>query len=184
MKITLPMDKNTAAALTAGDNLLLTGALYVARDAAHKRLITLLDNGEPLPFSVVGETIYYAGPSPAPAGRVIGSAGPTTSGRMDKYTPALLDLGLVCTIGKGARSAAVVDSMVKNGAVYLGVTGGAAALVANCVKRSEVVCYEDLGPEAVRRIWVKDMPAVVLVDSHGNDLYAIGRAQYEIPFVE
>ncbi len=184
MKLTLPLDKAAARSLRAGENLLLCGAMFVARDAAHKRLIALLDAGKPLPFLIEGETIYYAGPSPAPKGRIIGSAGPTTSGRMDHYTPRLLDLGLRCTIGKGKRGKEVLESMKKNGAVYLGVTGGAAALIANCVQKSEIVCYEDLGPEAVRRIWVADMPAVVLADSLGNDLYELGRKQYERPFEE
>jgi fumarate hydratase subunit beta len=181
MNITLPLDEATARSLRAGDNVLLFGPMFVARDAAHKRLIALLAEGLPLPFSIQGETIYYAGPSPAPAGRIIGSAGPTTSGRMDRYTPQLLDLGLRCTIGKGRRSQEVLSSMKKNAAVYLGVTGGAAALIANCVTRSEVVCYEDLGPEAVRRIWVEGMPAVVLADTLGNDLYELGKKQYRQP---
>lgn len=181
MKVTLPLTESAARALRAGDNVLLTGPMYVARDAAHKRLLALIEKGEPLPFPIEGETIYYAGPSPAPEGFVVGSIGPTTSGRMDRYTPKLLDLGLRCTVGKGKRSAEVLASMKQNGAVYLGVTGGAAALIANCVKRMETVCYEDLGPEAVRRIWVEDMPAVVLADSLGNDLYELGKKQYRLP---
>lgn len=180
MKLTLPLDEATARRLRAGDNVLLYGPMFVARDAAHKRLIALLEQGLPLPFPVQGETIYYAGPSPAPKGHVVGSIGPTTSGRMDRYTPKLLDLGLRCTVGKGKRSREVLSSMQKNGAVYLGVTGGAAALVANCVKSSEIVCYEDLGPEAVRRITVEGLPAVVLADSEGNDLYELGRNQYRM----
>jgi len=181
MRIHLPLDEHTARALRAGDSVLLTGPMYVARDAAHKRLIALIEAGLPLPFPVAGETIYYAGPSPAPEGHVVGSIGPTTSGRMDRYTPALLDLGLRCTVGKGKRSPEVLASMRKNGAVYLGVTGGAAALAASCVRRVETICYEDLGPEAVRRIWVEDLPAVVLADSLGGDLYELGRRRYRLP---
>lgn len=179
MKLTLPLSASAAAELRAGDTVTLTGPMYVARDAAHKRLTALLDEGGPLPFPIEGETIYYAGPSPAPKGRIIGSAGPTTSGRMDRYAPRLFDLGLRATIGKGKRSKEVMASMKKNGAVYFGVTGGAAALVASCVTECETVCYEDLGPEAVLRIRVVDMPAVVLADSLGNDLYELGRKQYE-----
>jgi fumarate hydratase subunit beta len=149
----------------------LTGSLYTARDAAHRRLIEALDAGQDLPVDLNGQFIYYTGPAPAKPGKVCGPAGPTTSGRMDAYTPKLLDLGLRGMIGKGKRTPEVLKSIVKNGAVYFGAVGGAAALISRSVKRCEVVCYEDLGPEAIHRFEVEDFPAIVLIDARGENLY-------------
>ena len=177
-RVTLPLSKEDAQSLRAGDTVLLTGAVYTGRDAAHRRLAALLAEGKPLPFDIRGETVYYVGPAPARPGSAVGPAGPTTSYRMDAYTPPLLRLGLRAMIGKGRRSQAVIDAMKETGAVYFGATGGAAALIAKTVKKAEVVCYADLGPEAVHRFDVEDFPAVVLIDCLGNDLYAIGPAEY------
>lgn len=177
-KLTLPLSKEDALSLRAGENVLLTGAMYTGRDAAHKRLIALLEAGEPLPIDLAGETIYYVGPAPASPGHAVGSAGPTTSYRMDAYTPQLLAHGLRGMIGKGKRSQAVIDAMRAHGAVYFGATGGAAALIARSIVKAEVVCYEDLGAEAIHRFEVIDFPAVVLIDSEGNNLYETGPAQY------
>lgn len=177
-KLTLPLSKEEALALRAGDTVLLTGHLFTGRDAAHKRLIALLDEGKPLPFPIEGETIYYVGPAPASPGHAVGSAGPTTSYRMDAYTPQLLRMGLCAMIGKGKRSPAVIEAMRENGAVYFGATGGAAALIAKSITKSEVVCYEDLGAEAIHRFEVVDFPVVVLIDSQGNNLYETGPAEY------
>ena len=177
-KIALPLTEETAASLRAGDNVLLTGVLYVARDAAHRRLVEALDRGEPLPFALAGQTVYYMGPSPAPPGRVIGAAGPTTATRMDPYTPRLLAAGLRGMVGKGPRSAEVREAIRKYRAVYLAPVGGAGALLARTIVSSEVVAYEDLGPEAVRKIEVKDFPATVINDVHGGDLYEEGRKRY------
>ena len=171
IKITPPLTDKDVENLRAGDKVLITGVLYTARDAAHKRLIELLDKGEKLPFDVKGQLIYYVGPTPAKPGQVIGSAGPTTSGRMDAYTPRLLELGLKGTIGKGQRSAEVVEAMKKYKAVYLAAVGGAAALIAKTIKKAEIVAYEDLGPEAIRRLEVVDFPAIVVNDINGNDLF-------------
>ena len=179
-KLTLPLSREDALALRAGDTVLLTGPMYTGRDAAHKRLIALLAEGKPLPIEIEGETIYYVGPAPASPGHAVGSAGPTTSYRMDAYTPQLLGLGLRAMIGKGKRSPAVIDAMKQAGAVYLGATGGAAALIAQSIRSAQVVCYEDLGPEAIHRFEVVDFPAVVLIDSQGNNLYEIGPAAYRI----
>lgn len=176
--ISTPLSKEKATSLKAGDTVLISGVVYTARDAAHARLVDLLDKGEKLPIDVEGALIYYVGPTPAKPGQVIGSAGPTTSYRMDAYAPRLLDLGLRGMIGKGKRSQDVVDSMKKNGAVYLGAIGGAAALIARRIKEAEVVCYEDLGSEAIRRLVVKDFPATVVIDSEGNNLYEIGVKRY------
>ena len=167
----LPLDAAEARRLRAGDTVYLTGAMYVARDAAHKRLFELISAGEPLPVELEGETIYYMGPSPAREGRVIGSAGPTTSSRMDKYTPALLDKGLRVMIGKGRRSPEVKESAMSHGAVYLAAIGGAGALLSERIVSSEIVCYEDLGAEAIRRIGVRDFPCIVALDTEGEDLY-------------
>ena len=164
--------------LKSGDSVLLSGIIYSARDAAHKRLIDLLNEGRELPLNIKDETIYYVGPSPAKPGNVIGSAGPTTSYRMDAYAPALMDLGLKGMIGKGARNKEVIDSIVKNGAVYFGAIGGAAALIAKSIVKSEIIAYEDLGAEAIRRMEVKDMPLVVIIDSKGNNLYELGQKEY------
>ncbi len=177
-KITLPLTDKTIAGLKAGDNLLLTGTLYVARDAAHKRMIEQLDRGEPLPFDIKGQTIYYMGPTPAPPGRVIGSAGPTTSKRMDAYTPRLIDAGLKGMIGKGIRSQEVRDAMKKHKAVYLAAIGGTGALISKSIIKSEVIAYPDLGPEAVLKIEVKDFPVTVINDIYGTDLYEKGKKEY------
>ncbi len=177
-KITMPLTAEKAAELHCGDNVLLSGVIYTGRDAAHKRLTELIDAGKELPFDVKDSVIYYVGPAPAKPGQVIGSAGPTTSYRMDAYEPALLDLGLKGMIGKGKRSPEVIESMKKNGAVYFGAIGGCGALLAKCIKKAEVICYEDLGAEAVRRLEVENLPAVVVIDSKGNNLYEEGRKNY------
>ena len=177
-KITMPLTAEKAAELHCGDNVLLSGVIYTGRDAAHKRLTELIDAGKELPFDVKDSVIYYVGPAPAKPGQVIGSAGPTTSYRMDAYASALLDLGLKGMIGKGKRSPEVIESMKKNGAVYFGAIGGCGALLAKCIKKAEVICYEDLGAEAVRRLEVENLPAVVVIDSKGNNLYEEGRKNY------
>ena len=177
-RYTVPFDRETAAQLKAGDCVYLTGTIYTARDAAHKRMQEALDRGEELPFDISGNIIYYMGPSPARAGQPIGSAGPTTASRMDKYTPVLLDLGLRGMIGKGKRSDAVRDAVIRNGAVYFAAVGGAGALLSKSIIRSEVIAYEDLGTEAVRRLTVRDFPVIVVMDSQGNDLYKTALEQY------
>lgn len=177
-KITLPCTKEDLAPLKAGDIVRVSGTVYTARDAAHKRMMELLDAGKPLPFEIEGSAIYYVGPTPEKPGRVIGSAGPTTSGRMDAYAPRLLDLGEAIMIGKGARNQAVKDSVVKNGAVYLAALGGAGALMSGSVQELEIICWEDLGCEAVRRLKVEDMPLTVILDAHGGDLYESGPKAY------
>lgn len=169
--IQVPIQKEDAKNLRAGDYVYLTGTIYTARDAAHKRMQETLDAEESLPIDMEGTVIYYMGPSPAREGRPIGSAGPTTSSRMDKYAPNLLDLGLGAMIGKGKRSQSVIDSIIKNKAVYFAAIGGAGALLSKCIKKSEVVAYEDLGTEAIRKLEVVDFPVVVVIDSEGNDLY-------------
>jgi len=177
-KINLPLTDETSRDLKAGDNLLLTGVMYVARDAAHKRMIEALDQGKHLPFDIKGATVYFMGPSPAKPGQPIGSAGPTTSGRMDSYSPRLIAEGLKGMIGKGMRSQAVKDAMKKYKAVYLAAVGGAGALISKSIKKSEVVAYEELGAEAVLRLEVKDFPATVINDVYGGDLYEEGKAKY------
>ena len=177
-KITMPLTAEKTKELHTGDNVLISGVIYTGRDAAHKRLVELIQEGKPLPVDVKDSVIYYVGPAPAKPGQVIGSAGPTTSYRMDAYAPALLDLGLKGMIGKGKRSPEVIESMKKNGAVYFGAIGGAGALLAKCIKKAEIVCYEDLGAEAVRRLEVENLPVVVVIDSQGNNLYEDGRKQY------
>ena len=167
----VPMTKEKAASLKAGDYVYLTGTIYTARDAAHKRMDEALDRGEALPFDIEGSIIYYMGPSPAREGRPIGSAGPTTASRMDKYTPRLLDLGMRAMIGKGKRSRDVMDAIVRGGAVYFAAVGGAGAILSKCVLSSEIVAYEDLGTEAVRRLTIQDFPVVVVMDTLGNNLY-------------
>jgi fumarate hydratase subunit beta len=179
-KITLPLTDEVLGGLRAGDNLLLSGVIYVARDAAHKRMVDALDRGQPLPFDIKGATLYYMGPTPARPGRAIGSAGPTTSGRMDAYAPRLMAEGLKGMIGKGLRSQAVRDAMVKHRAVYLGAIGGAGAIISRSIKKSEVVAYEELGAEAVRRLEVEDFPVTVVNDVHGGDLYEEGKARYRV----
>lgn len=178
IKINTPLTIDTTMKLKAGDRVLITGNIYTARDAAHKRLIELLDKDEELPIDVNNAIIYYVGPTPEKIGEVIGSAGPTTSYRMDAYTPKLLDLGLKGMIGKGKRDEAVVESMIKNKAVYFGAIGGAAALIGKSIKKAEIIAYEDLGSEAIRKLYVEDFPAVVVIDSEGNNLYEIGREEY------
>ncbi len=177
-KITVPLKENIAKTLRAGDSVLISGIIYTARDAAHERMTRNFKNGVPFPIDLKNQVIYYAGPCPAKPGEVIGSCGPTTAGRMDAYTPLLLDNGLGAMIGKGARSKAVVDVMKRNGAVYFGAIGGAGALIAESIKKAEVIAYDDLGTEAIRRLEVIDFPAVVLMDCEGNDLYEMGQAQY------
>ena len=177
--IQVPISKEDARSLKSGDYVYLTGTIYTARDAAHKRLKETLDHGENLPMPIEENVIYYMGPSPAREGRPIGSAGPTTASRMDKYAPELLDLGLGAMIGKGKRSQAVKDSIVKNGAVYFAAIGGAGALLSKCIVSSEVIAYEDLGAEAIRKLEVKDFPVVVVIDSNGNDLYDTAVKQYK-----
>jgi fumarate hydratase subunit beta len=177
-RIRLPLDRETAAVLEAGDAVILSGVVYTARDAAHRRLVELLDRGEPLPFPIADACLYYTGPTPAAPGRIIGSAGPTTSYRMDPYTPRLLGLGLRGMIGKGKRSALVVEAMRQAGAVYLGAIGGAGALLAERILASDIIACEDLGAEAIRRLVVEDFPVTVIIDSRGNNLYETGPAAY------
>ena len=174
-----PLTDADVEKLKIGDSVRLSGVIYTARDAAHKRMIEGLDKGEPLPFDIRGSLVYYVGPSPTMPGRVIGSAGPTTAYRMDPYAPRLMEIGMKGMIAKGKRSDAVKEAMKKHKVVYLGATGGAAALIAKCVKKCDVIAYEDLGPEAVRRLEVEEMPLVVVTDCHGGDLYIEGRKQYE-----
>ena len=177
-RITTPIDSSDLENLTAGDTVLLSGIVYTARDQAHKRLFEAYQRGEPLPFELKGSAIYYVGPTPEKEGEVIGSAGPTTSGRMDSYSPLLLDLGNKIMIGKGKRSQAVKDAIIKNKAVYLGAIGGAGALMAESIKSVEIIAWPDLGCEAVRKMEVKDMPLTVVIDTKGNDLYISGPEKY------
>jgi fumarate hydratase subunit beta len=170
-KITAPFDSDTARSLHSGDMVYISGVIYTARDAAHKRMNETLDKGESLPLDISGNVIYYMGPSPAREGRPIGSAGPTTASRMDKYAPRLLDMGLIGMVGKGKRSKEVIDAIVRNGAVYMAAIGGAGALLSKAIVKSEVIAYDDLGTEAIRRLEVKDFPAIVVIDSEGNNLY-------------
>lgn len=170
-RINVPMSKETAQNLRIGDYVYLSGTIYTARDAAHKRMQEALANGQELPFDIKGNIIYYMGPSPAREGRVIGSAGPTTASRMDKYTPQLLDLGMSAMIGKGKRTQEVADAIVRNQAVYFAAVGGAGALLSKCITDSEIVAYEDLGAEAVRKLMVKDFPVIVVMDALGGNLY-------------
>ncbi len=164
--------------LRAGDRVVLSGTIYTARDAAHKRLFALLDRGEELPFPLKGAVIYYAGPTPAQQGMAVGACGPTTSGRMDPYAPRLLDLGLTAMIGKGDRSPAVREAIVRNGACYFAAVGGAGALIARCIETAEVIAFDDLGCESVKRMTVKDLPLTVAIDCAGGDLYETGREAY------
>lgn len=169
--ITVPFDKETAKSLKAGDYVYLTGVIYTARDAAHKRMDEALNNGDKLPIDIEGNVIYYMGPSPAREGRPIGSAGPTTATRMDKYTPRLLDMGLTGMIGKGKRQPKVKEAIVRNNAVYFAAVGGAGALLSQRILKSDVVAYDDLGTEAIRRLEVENFPVIVVIDAEGNDLY-------------
>ncbi len=177
--IASPLEPEVVEKLKAGDQIFISGTIYVARDAAHKRMVQALDKGERLPFDIAGQTVYYMGPSPAKPGQVIGSAGPTTSGRMDVYTPRLLAAGLRAMIGKGGRSLAVKEAMKKYRAVYLAAIGGAGALITKSIKKAEVVAYDDLGAEAIRRLEVEDFPAIVVNDIYGGDLYEEGKAKYQ-----
>lgn len=170
-KITLPIKDEDIQNLKAGDSVLLTGTILTGRDAAHKRLFELIEQGKPLPVAVEGELIYYVGPAPAKPGYAVGPAGPTSSYRMDKYTPALLDLGMKGMIGKGARNQEVIDSIVKNKAIYFAAIGGAAALIAKSIRSEEILCYEDLGTEAIRRYTVEDFPCIVAIDCEGRNVY-------------
>ena len=176
--ISAPVGRETAEELRAGDYVYITGTIYTARDAAHKRMQETLQRGEALPLEMKENVIYYMGPSPAREGRPIGSAGPTTASRMDKYAPELLDLGLGAMIGKGKRSQEVKDAIVRNGSVYFAAVGGAGALLAKCIKKAELVAYEDLQSEALRRLYVEEMPLIVIIDCEGNNLYEQGRESY------
>ena len=177
-QISVPIKKEDALSLRAGDYVTLTGTIYTARDAAHKRMQEALDAGESLPIEMQGNVIYYMGPSPAREGRPIGSAGPTTASRMDKYAPGLLNLGLKGMIGKGKRSQEVRDAIVRNGAVYFAAVGGAGALLSRAITSSEVIAYDDLGTEAIRKLTVKDFPAIVVIDAEGNNLYETAVKEY------
>lgn len=176
--ITVPVVKEEIQDLRAGDYVYLTGVIYTARDAAHKRMDEALSEGKELPLDIKNQMIYYMGPSPAREGRPIGSAGPTTASRMDKYAPRLLDLGLGGMIGKGKRSQAVRDAIVRNKAVYFAAVGGAGALLSKCIKKAEVIAYDDLGTEAIRRLEIEDLPAIVVIDSEGNNLYETAVKEY------
>ncbi|GGK27794.1 fumarate hydratase [Caldalkalibacillus thermarum] len=179
-KLTTPLTDEQIRSLKAGDQVTITGVIYSARDAAHQRMVDALKENKPLPVDLKNQVIYYAGPTPAKPGKVIGSCGPTTSGRMDAYSPALMEQGLKGMIGKGPRSREVIAAMKKYGAVYFAAIGGAAALIADTIKKVEVVAYEELGPEAIRRMEVENYPCIVAVDCEGNDLYEIGVKQYRI----
>ena len=171
IKIDAPIKQEQLDNLKAGDYVYITGTIYTARDAAHKRMYEAIQNNEELPMEMEGNIIYYMGPSPAREGRAIGSAGPTTASRMDKYAPTLLDLGLKGMIGKGKRSKEVLDAVVRNKSIYFAAVGGAGALLSNCIKESEVIAYDDLGTEAIRKLKVEDLPAIVVIDTKGNNLY-------------
>lgn len=178
MKITLPLTKEKVMTLRAGDSCMLSGVIYTARDAAHKRLCEAIDRREELPLDLQEATIYFVGPAPAKPGAVIGSAGPTTSYRMDAYSPKLMELGQTGMIGKGKRDETVVNAMKKHGAIYFGAIGGCGALLAKCIKECAVIAYEDLGPEAIHRLVVEDFPVTVIIDAYGNNLYESGPAAY------
>jgi len=180
LNIKAPFDEETVANLNAGDQVFITGVIYTARDSAHKRLVEALDKGEKLPLDINGQVIYYMGPAPAKPGHAIGSAGPTTSGRMDLYAPRLMAEGLKGMIGKGNRSQAVKDAMKEYKAVYLAAIGGAGALISKSIKKAEVIAYDDLGAEAIRRLEVENFPATVINDIYGNDLYQQGKAEYQL----
>jgi len=181
IKLTTPLSDEDVATLRIGDKVLLSGVIYTGRDAAHKRLVELLDQGKDLPIDIQGQIIYYVGPSPAKPGKPIGSAGPTTSYRMDPYAPQLIARGMKGMIGKGPRGAGVVEAMKKHKSVYFGAVGGAAALIARAIKKADVVAYEDLGTEAIRRLEVEDLPVIVAQDAHGGDLYQEGVEKYKRP---
>ena len=178
IKVTAPMTREQARALKSGDSVLLSGVIYTARDAAHKRLCELVATGKELPLDVKDSIIYFVGPTPAKPGQVIGSAGPTTSYRMDAYSPTMIEQGQTGMIGKGKRSPEVIAAMKKHGAVYFGAIGGCGALLSKCIKKAEVIAYDDLGAEAIRRLEVEDFPVIVIIDSEGNNLYETGRAAF------
>ncbi len=178
IQLKTPLSRDAARALKAGDSCLISGVIYAARDAAHKRLCELLDANKPLPLDMTDSIIYFVGPTPAKAGQAIGSAGPTTSYRMDAYSPALIAEGQTGMIGKGIRGPEVIEAMKRHGAVYFGAIGGCGALLGKCIKKAEVIAYDDLGAEAIRRLEVEDFPVIVVIDSEGNNLYEIGRANY------
>lgn len=178
IRITTPLTRQQARTLRSGDSVLLSGVIYTARDAAHKRLCELVDQGKELPLDVKDSVIYFVGPTPARPGQAIGSAGPTTSYRMDAYSPILIEQGQTGMIGKGKRSPEVIEAMKKHGAVYFGAIGGCGALLSKCIKKAKVIAYDDLGAEAIRRLEVEDFPVVVIIDSEGNNLYETGRAAY------
>lgn len=180
-RLTPPLNDADTTALKIGDRVLITGTIYTGRDAAHKRIVEALANGQEPPFPLKGAVIYYVGPSPAPPGRVIGAAGPTTAYRMDSYAPTLIRLGLKAMIGKGKRSPEVIAAMREYKAVYLGATGGAGALISQCIKDAKVIAFPELGPEAVHRLEVEDLPTIVINDCRGRDLYEIGVAEYRRP---
>ena len=177
-QINTPLEKKIIEMLSAGDMVYITGTIYTARDAAHKRMAETLEAGKELPIDVRGEMIYYMGPSPAREGNVIGSAGPTTASRMDRYTPRLLDMGLCGMIGKGKRSLEVIEAMIRNGAVYFAAIGGAGALLSKTIVKAELIAYDDLGTEAIRKLTVKDFPAIVVIDTKGNNLYDIAQKEF------
>jgi len=181
IKIETPLTKEMVKNLKAGDTVSINGEVYAARDAAHKRMVELVDKGMELPFDAQNQIIYYVGPCPARPGKIIGSAGPTTSSRMDAYAPRLIELGLTGMIGKGLRSREVIEAMMRWGAVYFGAIGGAGALIAKTVVSEEVIAFPELGPEAVRRLTVRDFSAIVIIDSSGNNLYETGRQKFKIP---
>jgi fumarate hydratase subunit beta len=176
--INAPLTNEYLKTLKAGDTAKINGVIYTARDAAHKRLIALIENGESLPFDFKEQIIYYVGPCPAKPGAVIGSAGPTTSGRMDKYAPKLIELGLTGMIGKGYRSPEVIAAMIKYGAVYFGAIGGAGALIAKTIIKEEVIAFPELGPEAIRKLTVVEFPVIVIIDAYGNNMYELGAQKY------
>jgi fumarate hydratase subunit beta len=180
ISLNTPMNDGDLENLRVGDRILLTGVLYTARDAAHKRMVDLLDRDQRLPFDIRGQVIYYVGPTPARPGRVVGAAGPTTSYRMDAYSPRLMEVGLKGMIGKGKRSEQVIDAMKVNRCIYMAAVGGAGALLSKCIKKAEIIAYEDLGPEAIRRLEVEAFPVVVVNDVRGNDLYDEGAEAYRI----
>ena len=177
--IKAPLNDDEVKMLKAGDYVYISGTIYTARDAAHKRMYEALQNGQEVPMPLKNNIVYYIGPSPAREGRPIGSAGPTTASRMDKYTPRLLDLGMGAMIGKGKRSQAVIDAIVRNGAVYFAAVGGAGAILSKCIKESEVIAYDDLGTEAIRKLTVENMPMIVVIDSEGNNLYETAVKEYQ-----
>lgn len=178
-KISAPITEKDTVNLNSGDYVYITGIIYTARDAAHKRMYEALEKGDKLPIEMDNNIIYYMGPSPAREGRPIGSAGPTTASRMDKYAPKLLDLGLKGMIGKGKRSKEVIDAIIRNNAVYFAAVGGAGAILSKCIKKSEVVAYDDLGTEAIRKLYVEDFPCIVVIDSNGNNLYETAIEKYK-----